>query len=248
MMSFQNKYSEIQKFLSVPADKFDIEQIVNENFESDDLKLNILGKILGFIYYFSPFKDNRAFMNSVYLCVKKTLEIKLVTIEDFEELLIKNSLMRFIQEYIDYAKIGQKEQVLNFLADSFERLGLQPLILNLGILLKPMYTDQSYINKVTQLEEVEVSYIIDDGVGIEIKKAIDMWLESQTIDLDKQEEMKEKLKEEFDRLVEHHNVPKDSKTYQTLLIDVIEMLSMKLTMLSLMDTLADDSFEPIPIR
>ncbi len=248
MMSFQNKYSEIQKFLSIPADKFDIEQIVNDNFESDDLKLNILGKILGFIYYFSPFKDNRAFMNSVYLCVKKTLEIKLVTIEDFEELLVKNSLMRFIQEYIDYAKIGQKEQVLNFLADSFERLGLQPLILNLGILLRPMYNDQSYINKVTQLEEVEVAYMLDDGVAVEIKRVIYAWLEGQEIDLDKQDEVTEELKMEFNKLVEEHNLSKESKTYNTLLSEVIEMLSMKLTMLSLMDTLDDSSFEPIPIR
>ena len=247
-MSFQDKYSEIQKFLSIPAEKFDIEQCVNENFESDDLKLTVLGKILGFIYYFSPFKENRAFMSSVYLCVKKTLEIKLVTIEDFEELLIKNSLMRFIQEYIDYAKIGQKEQVLNFLADSFERLGLQPLILNLGILLKPMYSDQSYINKVTQLEEVEVAYALGDGIGIEIKRAIDQWLETQTIDLEKQDELEEKLTKEFDRLIEQHNLSKESKTYQTLLIDVIEMLSMKMTMLSLFDSLGDDSFEPIPIR
>jgi len=247
-MSFQNKYSEIQKFLSVPDDNFDVEQIVNDNFETDELKLKILEKILVFIYYFSLFKENRAFMNSVYKCVKKTLEIKLVSIDDFEELLIKNSLMRFIQEYIDYAKIGQKEQVLNFLADSFERLGIQPLILNLGILLKPMYTDQSYINKVNKLEEVEVAYGLNDETEIEIKQAIDQWLESQRLDLDKQDEIREKLTEEFDRLVEQHNLSKDSKTYKSLLMEVIEMLSLKLTMHSLMDSLADDSMEPIPIK
>ena len=186
-------------------------------------------------------------MSSVYKCIAKTLEIKITSISDFDELLIKNAMLRFVQEYVDYAKIGQKEQVLNFLADSFERLGIQPLILNLGLLLKPMYSDQKYIDKVSKMEEVEVVYQLNDENALNIKKAIDQWLEGQKIDLDKQDSLKESLIEEFDRLVSEHNLSKASKQYQLLLTEVLEMLSMKLTMLSLLESIDDESMEPIPL-
>ncbi|MHA1439491.1 MAG: hypothetical protein ACTSPD_18125 [Promethearchaeota archaeon] len=247
-MDFQKKYSEIQQFLSIPDNLFTLDEIINSNFKSEEIKIEILSKILSFIYNFQMFKQNRAFMKSVYKCIMQTLEIKLIDIKDFEELLIKNSLMRFIQEYLEYSQIGQKEQVLNFLADSFERLGLQPLILNLGLLLKPMYSDQRYIDKVEKFEEVEVVYVLNDEAGMEIKRAIDKWLSSQTIDLEKQDELMEKLKEEFDRLVSEHNLSKESKSYKILLTEVIEMLSMKLTMISLMDSISDNEFEPVPIK
>jgi len=244
-MDLESKYSEVQQFLSISDDNFTLREDIDQYFNVDDQKVEILGKILAFIYNFQMFKKNRAFMNSVYICIKKTIEIKLMSIDDFEELLIKNSLMRFIQEYVEYAEMGQKEQVLNFLADSFERLGLQPLIINLGLLLKPMYSDQDYIDKVLKMEEVEVTYVLNDELQLQIKAEIDKWLVTQTIDLNKQDELTDKLKREFDRLIEEHNLSKESKSYKTLLTDVIEMLSMKLTMISLMDM---SDLEPVPVK
>lgn len=245
--SFNAKYSEIQKFLSISNEEFALESMINSTFKSEGEKQQILAKILGFVYNFTMFKDNRYFMKSVYKCITKTLDIKLESIGDFDELLIKNSLMRFIQEYVEYAKISQKEQVLNFLADSFERLGIQPLIINLGLLLKPMYTDQEYINKVNKMEEVEVSYVLTDDSELQIKVAVDTWLNQQHMDLEKQDELKENLKSEFNRLTAEYNLSKESKSYKILLTEVIEMLSMKLTMLSLMDSI-DDDLEPVPIN
>jgi len=40
----------------------------------------------------------------------------------------------------------------------------------------------------------------------------------------------------------------DSEKSKKLELEVMEMLTMKLTMLSLMDQISDDSFEPIPIK
>jgi hypothetical protein len=245
-MSFQKQYTEIKDFLSISEAEFKLEQLINKNFQTEQ-QAELIEKVLTFIYYFTPFKMNRAFMSSVHKCIAKTLDIKITEINDFDELLIKNSMLRFVQEYIDYAKIGQKEQVLNFLADSFERLGVQPLILNLGLLLKPMYSDQNYIDKVSKMEEIEVIYELNDDVALEIKQAIDKWLGTQSLDLDKQDELTEKITEEYDNLISEHNLSKDSQQYRLLLNEVIEMLSMKLTMLSLMESIDDESMEPIPL-
>jgi len=73
-MDTSSKLSEIKDFLSISDDKFDLNHTINT--WSDDKKLLVLNKVLSFINNFSMFKDSRPFMNSVYICVKKTLEIE----------------------------------------------------------------------------------------------------------------------------------------------------------------------------
>lgn len=237
------KLSEIKDFLSISDDKFDLNHTINT--WSDDKKLLVLNKVLSFINHFSMFKDSRPFMNSVYICVKKTLEIE-ADIDDYDELLIKNSIMRFVQEYISYSNLSQKEAILNFIADSFGVLKLQPLIINLGLLLKPMYKDEEYLQKLQSCEEIEVSYMCNDEDEIELKKQIDNWLEAQNISLESQDNLKIALKQIYDNIIVQFNIPKESETYLTLLREVNEMLAMRLTVLSLMDM--DDSLEPVPIQ
>ena len=237
------KLSEIKDFLSISDDRFDLNHTINT--WSDDKKLLVLNKVLSFINHFSMFKDSRPFMNSVYICVKKTLEIE-ADIDDYDELLIKNSIMRFVQEYISYSNLSQKEAILNFIADSFGVLKLQPLIINLGLLLKPMYKDEEYLKKLQSCEEIEVSYMCNDEDEIELKKQIDNWLETRNISLDSQDNLKIELKQIYDNIIVQFNIPKESETYLTLLREVNEMLAMRLTVLSLMDM--DDSLEPVPIQ
>ena len=237
------KLSEIKDFLSISDDKFDLNHTINT--WSDDKKLLVLNKVLSFINNFSMFKDSIPFMNSVYICVKKTLEIE-ADIDDYDELLIKNSIMRFVQEYISYSNLSQKEAILNFIADSFGVLKLQPLIINLGLLLKPMYKDEEYLKKLQSCEEIEVSYMCNDEDEIELKKQIDIWLEARTISLDSQDNLKIELKQIYDNIIVQFNIPKESETYLTLLREVNEMLAMRLTVLSLMNI--DDSLEPVPIQ
>ena len=249
-MNLSSVYSEIKQVLSIPDERFDLEQKVNYYYrrEPEENKLEIVGDILGFINRFSMFNDIKPFMNSLYTCVNNTLGIKLDSIYDFEELLIKNSIMHFIQEYINYAKINQKEQVQNLLAESLEKLEIQPLIMNLCLLLKPMYHDQEYLNNLNGFKEVEVSYNLTNNIEIQLKTEIDKWLKSQDINLDQQEKLKESLRLEFDELILKYNIMKDSEKYNKLLVEVEEMLTMQLTVISLMDHIQDDSFEPIPIK
>ena len=247
-MDLGSAYLQIQEFLSIPTDKFDLEETINETFksESDDIKFVALGKALAYIQNFSMFKQITPFMKSVYFCIKKTFEIKAVNLEDYDELFVKNSLMRFIQEYITYSNLSQKEEILNFLARSLENLALQPLIINLGLLLKPMYSDQDYLDKIKDYEEMEVTYIFNDETEIAIKKEIDKWLEVQSLTLEKQDVLKDLLREEFNVLVGKYNLSEDSDTYKKLIRESEEMLAMRLTVLSLMESI-DETFEPVPI-
>jgi len=247
-MDLESKYSEIKDFLLIPDEEFNLTDKIDNYFDSDSVKIEILGKILLFIYNFSMFKNILPFMESVYTCVEKSLELQIESISDFNELLIKNTLMHFIQDYIEYAQLNQKRQVLKLLSDSLDKLQIRPLIINLGLLLKPMYQDENYLNKLNYIEEVEVTYISDDQIELQIKEGIDRWLKSQLIDLNKQEYLKNSLKQYYDTLVNEFYLTKESENYKRLLNEVMEMLTMKLTMVSLMDSMVDESIEPIPIK
>jgi len=243
-------YSEVKQLLSISDKNSDLEHNINHyyNTEPDENKLEILGDILSFIDKFSMFRDIKPFMNSLHTCINNTLEIEPESIFDFEELLIKNSIMHFVQQYINYSKITQKDQVLEFLTDSLEKLQKQPLIMNLGLLLKPIYQDQSYLKNLENLKEVEITYNLANGTDVQIKNEIDAWFKTQDISLDNQDELQKLLKQEFKNLITKHNFKIDSEKSKKLEMEVMEMLTMKLTMLSLMEHIPDDSFEPIPIK
>ena len=249
-MDLSSVFSEIKQLLSISDENLDLEQCLNHycNTEPEENKLEIIGDILNFVNKFSLFQDNKPFMNSLYTCITNTLEIKPENIYDCEDLLVKNSVMYFVQEYINYSKITQKDQVLQFLTDSLEKLETQPLITNLGLLIKPMYQDQSYISNLKTIQEVVVSYEVINGDETQIKSEIDGWLKNQEISLDNQEKLIDKLLQELDRLFTKYNLSKDSEKSKKLNLEAIEMLNMKLTMLSLMEQIPDDSFEPIPIK
>lgn len=111
-----------------------------------------------------------------------------------------------------------------------------------------MYQDQSYISNLNTIQEVAVSYEVINSDETQIKSEIDNWLKNQEIDLGNQEELIDKLLRELDRLFTKYNLPRDSEKTKKLNLEAIEMLNMKLTMLSLMEHIPDDSFEPIPIK
>jgi len=247
-MDFESKYFEIRQFLSISELEFNLDKKIDELFGSDSLKMEILSNITQFIYYFSIFKDVKPFMNSVYNCIETTLDIRVESVSDFKELLVKNALMRFVQEFIDYSQLTQKRQVMKFLSDSFEKLQIQPIIINLGLLLKPMYQDKAYLDRLTKTKEVEISYSRLTEIEIKIKTIIDEWLKVQVITLNNQDEIKTELGKKYDDLVINFKIIKGSEIYNKLLREIMEMLSMKLTLISLTESISGESLEPIPIK
>ena len=249
-MDLNSVYSEIKQTLSISDEDFDLERNINRIFKSEpeENKLEIVGDILSFINKFSLFKEIKPFMSSLYSSINNTLEIKLDNVFDFEDLLIKNSIMHFIQEYINYSQLTQKDQVLEYLSNSLEKLQTQPLIMNLGLLLKPVYEDITYQNKLKKVNPIAVIYNLNNETEVQIKIDIDTWLKSQSISIDNQEGLKEQLNIEFNRLLLKYNLTKESEKSKRIHLEVMEMLTMQLTMLSLMDHIPDDSIEPIPIK
>ena len=247
-MEFESKYIEIRQFLSVSELEFNLAKKIDENFDSDNLKIEILSKISQFINYFSIFKSVKPFMNSVYCCIESTLDIGAVSANDFKELLVKNALMRFVQEYIDYSQLSQKRQILKLLSDSFEKLQIQPIIINLGLLLKPMYQDEAYLDRINNNKDVEISYSLLDGIEIKIKTIIDQWLKTQVISLNNQDKIKTELRKKYEDLASNFKIIKDSDFYLKIYTEVTEMLSMRLTMISLMGSISGDSLAPVPIK
>jgi len=247
-MDFESKYIEIRQFLSVSELEFNLDKKIDELFDSDNLKMEILSKITQFINYFSIFKNIKPFMNSVYYCIEITLDIGAESVSDFKELLVKNALMRFVQEYIDYAQLTQKRQILKLFSDSFDKLQIQPLIINLGLLLKPMYQDKAYLDRANNTKDVEISYSLVDEIEIKIKTIIDEWMKAQVITLSNQDKIKTELRKKYEDLASNFKIIKDSDIYLKLFTEVMEMLSMRLTMISLMGSISDDSLIPIPIK
>ncbi|MFO8020537.1 MAG: hypothetical protein R6U96_18085 [Promethearchaeia archaeon] len=248
-MTLEQKFAEIKNILSLSDQKFNLNQIINESYQQQEVRIEILEKILKFVYHFSMFKQNKMFMNSVYECITETLEMHVESIDDFDQLFVKNALMKFIKEYIAYSKISHnsRKQVLSFLADSLERLDTQPLVINLGILIKPMYQDQEYLENLNKIKEVEVEYTLNGEQEVEIKQKISNWIEEQELSLDIQDELKSALQQEYNSLVEEVNLSKDSEIYEKLLEECMEMLNMKLTYLSLMGSV-ENELEPASIK
>jgi len=247
-MDFESKYFEIRQFLSISELEFNLDKKIDEYFDSDRLKIEILSKITQFIYYFSIFKNIKPFMNSVYYCIETTLDLRVESVSDFKELLVKNALMKFVQEYIDYAQLTQKRQIMKVLSDSFEKLQIQPLIINLGLLLKPMYQDKDYLERANKNKEVNISYSLINDIEIKIKTIFDEWLKVKAIGLNNQDEIKTELIIKYDDLASNFKIIKGSDLYKKLFKELMEMLSMRLAVISLMESISDDSFEPIPIK
>jgi len=247
-MDFESKYFEIRQFLSISELEFNLNKKIDEYFDSDSLKMEILSQITQFIYYFSIFKNVKPFMNSVYYCIETTLDLRVESVSDFRELLVKNALMKFVQEYIDYSQLTQKRQVMKFLSDSLEKLQIQPIIINLGLLLKPMYQDKDYLDRANKNKEVQISYSLLNEIEIKIKTIIDEWLKVQTIALNNQDEIKTELGKKYEDLANNFKIIKGSDIYKKLSKEIMEMFSMRLTIISLTESISDDSFEPIPIK
>jgi hypothetical protein len=244
----QQKCNKIKEFLSIPEDNTELEAIFEEREYNLGFKISLLESIYQFIQHFEMFKEITPFMKSVFITLKKTLEFETKSLADFEELLIKNTIMRFIQEYITYSRISQQEAVLNLLTESLGKLKLGPLVINLGLLIKPLYSDEEYVEKIEDYEEVEVTYVLNSEEEIQIKKAIDKWLETQEISLEKQEELEKSLKIKFNKLINNCGLSEDSENCQRLWSEVLEMLKMKLTVISLMASLPEEELKPVGIK
>ena len=259
------KLLEIQAFLSIPDEKFRLNEVLQRNFHSVQIQSIILNRITNYLYKFQLFKDIAPFMDVVYKHLYGTLEVNIANLDDFEYILIKTTLTGFVQDYVNFLNVHDKDTVYDFLTQSFGKLGIEALIINLGLLLKPFYQEQAILAESRTIEvepeaeveevklaeiaeEIEEVQILVDNSTMLIKEAVNDWISSQKLDLDNQTELREKLTIFFDDMAEIYDIEKNSDIYNMLLMEVNEMLSLQLTVISLMDSFSDTSFRPVPIK
>ncbi len=222
----------------------------------DDQKISLFNVIVQFAHYFDLFRDVQYFFEEVYDAIVGSIELidedDGINSEEFDQLLQKTILLRFIDAYVTYAKLDQKEKILDILSTSLGVLAPQALFLNLGLLVKPVYSSEDFVKEKRKQEVVEISYE-EYQVGGEaeaaVKQGIDSWIHTQTLDLEKQADLKAAMHEEFDQLCQVHGIPQTSSNYESLWAQVNEMLVMQLTIVSL-GGFADEDDEdlaPVPL-
>jgi calcineurin-like phosphoesterase family protein len=111
-----------------------------------------------------------------------------------------------------------------------------------------MYQDKAYLDRANNSKDEEISYSLLDEIEVKIKTIIDEWLKVQVITLTNQDKIKTELRKKYDDLASNFKIIKYSDIYLKLFTEVMEMLSMRLAMISLMESISDDSFAPIPIK
>src|SRR5271157_2158063 len=113
---------------------------------------------------------------------------------EFAETLKNSVLLRIMEIYIDYAQFSDKDKMLKTFSQSFELLAPSALIINLGVIIKPVFTDPNYIEKQKTEEVYSVEKIDTSTIALKIKAEADRWIKAQMLMVDEQDMIREQLK------------------------------------------------------
>ena len=229
----------------------EINRILDEKVPPDK-KMTLMERIRHFLQYFDIFEDIPAIFEEIFHAIVTSLELVVEgDVDELEQLLQKTILLRFVEAYVTYAQLGQKEKILNILSTSLETLAAPALFLNLGLLVKPIYTSEEYLKQKDTQATKEIDYKTEYVTGdaeLWIKHEIDEWIHAQTLDLDKQDDLFAGLHQKYDRLCVQQGIAKNADNYPILKSQVEEMLTMQLTVVSLGGFMDDDEdLKPVPI-
>jgi len=227
---------EFMKLLkSITSDESGITLLVNET-----------KKFLG---YFGAFLKNREFQTRAFDILKISYDI-CEDPKDIVDIFLKTSIVNLIQIYLNYSKIEAKEAVLNILGSSFGKNMLPgPQILNVCLMVDPIFKGKEYLQDKQKTEEVEVTYAEKaSAIEREVKIEIDKWIKAQEIVVDKQDILINNLKGQLKSIAESKGLNVNIDRYKELELECVEMLSMQITSLALMAELDDDDLSPVPIN
>jgi len=240
-------FSDLLSFFEEPAKVEEIRHFLEECFSN--LKDREMGTtiISEFVRYFALFQTLKPLRLEIHHSVIETIQIA-DKVSDLGELLQKAILLRLVEIYIGNAGLGQKDKILNILSSSLETLAPGPLFLNLGLMVRPIFQQESYQHAQKTQEEREIVYSIEyktiSKTDIEIKKAMDKWIKSQRIDLDAQDKLQSALRQKLQEECSQRGIP----ARDDLLFQVQEMLNLQLTLASLQMSMGDEDLAPTPIR
>jgi hypothetical protein len=243
--TYQENLNKISSFFGKNEGEYSLDSKLDGKFDSNEQKEKASALVLEFISYFDMFKGLKALMDEVSGVIDSTFEI-CENLDDFSDLLVKSILLRIIEIYIDNSPYSDKEKILKTLSQSFEILAPSALIINLGLMVKPIFSDPDYIARKSAETQVMVKEIDNSEIARDIKANIDRWIKMQDLNPEFQDELTDSLKVEVERLSQEKELINKEEITQ-IVLECQEMMNMQLTAISLMMDFGDEDLSPQPI-
>ncbi|MBD3353272.1 MAG: hypothetical protein GF364_17460 [Candidatus Lokiarchaeota archaeon] len=205
-----------------------------------------------FLNYFGKYLNHNEFRKELYDVLKSSYDI-CEDIGDLTDILLKTTILRLIEIYLSYSSISgnAKESVLNILGSSFGMLDPAAQIINVSLMVDPIFNDPEYKKQKAKREEKVVTYKeiqeISD-VEKQYKEEIHQYIKTLTIDLDKQNEQLETLRARSKEIGQSLGLDLSSKQYRELEEQSVEMLTMQMTSIALLGEFDDNDLSPISIN
>lgn len=242
-----DQMNNISQFLEIPSTDHSVFDRLTKKFPKASDQQALATDLYQFLKYFDMFRNLKELLKVLKDTILSTFDLA-ESVSDYKEGLLKSILLRIIEIYIDYAKYSDKDKILKTLSQSLEILAPSALIINLGLMVKPVFTDAAYLETRQKEEAVLIVAVNASEVGLKIKAEIDKWIKMQQLNVDFQDEIRANLCIEFDKVAQKFNFDKSRKEYSQIKNECIEMLNMQLTMLSLTMEIGDEDLSPQPIQ
>ena len=245
-MSFQSNLDALITILNYEDDPNEFEKDIIDTFPDPSEADKSLDIATAFVNSFSQYLSIPAFSTVLSKIVSGTYEI-CETINEFDDLLIRNLLFRLSEIKSEYAR--SVEMVGKTISDCLSGLPNQVIAINIGIFLLPVFKEEGFATWFASNQMKEVVRIDNSKVALKIKGEVDAWLKTLDLNSRTQEEFQEELKELVNAKAEQYNLDTRSEDFERLIMECDEMLAMKLTVLSLMMGFEDDEdLTPVPLN
>jgi hypothetical protein len=207
----------------------------------------IIDETRKYLNYFSTYLRGDEFQKRVFEIIQISYEI-CDLVDNMPDVLLKTTFVNLLELYLDYSKIENKDEMLNYLTLSFDNLAPGPKILNLCLLVEPVLKSREFLLDQTKLAEIEIVYAPMTNTELKLKTEIDAWIKHQQLDLNKQDFLSNQLTSVLRNLATKYGVNMETDAFEELQIECHEMLNMQLTVVSLMSELGDEDISPKPLK
>ena len=225
--------NQIAEFLNVESANSSISKYINKNFTRVEEKEKVARTVLDFILYFAPFRDIVPLREIIYQTLLETLN-RAKTLDQLSDLLLIDILLRIIEIYIINSQLTDKKKIISTITRSLIGLAPSALILNLCTIVKPIFSQNNYINKYNgKMENKEEK---DDDTVKQIKLKIENWIKSlalQTKDLSRIEDLKKKVNQQVSKYANEFKLNEESNEFNQILKNAQDLLDITLTAISL---------------
>jgi hypothetical protein len=203
-----------------------------------------------YINYFGSYLKEQEFRIRIFKILKLSYEI-CESSNDLADILMKTSIINLMETYINYSALSgaAKEAVLKILGETFSSGVFPPpvQIIQVCIMVAPIFKNQDYIRDKGQYEEQIVYEVEAVDVELKIKNKMDIWIKTLDISLDNQNKFTSDAKLKLKEICEELNYKSNPESYNILENACVEMLMMQLTVASLLFDLGDEDLSPVPL-